>query len=481
LSAFQTTVARINWMLVCLVALLALLLFLGLIDYGYDDPYITYRYARNLQEGKGFVYNAGLRVQSTTTPLYTLLLAFLGRLWPDLPRLSNLISTLSLEIGALFLYLLARRLGQPVVGVGAALLYAISPLLVSTVGAETIFYTTLSLAAFYWYAEERLGLATVFAALAALTRTDGLLVAGALGAHHLITQREIPWRQVFLYGLIVAPWYLCAWAYFGSPFASTLFTKQQQAQMLISDSFWQGFVKLLNNYGQIPLYRLHAPLVVLGIGWVFRARAWHWLPLLLWTGLYFSAYVLLGVSRYFWYYGPLAPAAALLASLGWTTLLRWIAGRWRRARPLVPAAWVLGLLLLLAPQARSLSYRLQHSDPRQAIYRKTGQWLAENTPSGATVGMLEVGIIGYYARRPVVGFAGLIQPEVAAQMGAESTYLHTAEWAVQTYRPDYVVMPNGWLVELTRSEWFREQYGEIARLYATGYRANPVRIYAQGR
>jgi len=45
-----------------------------------DDAYITFRYARNLANGVGFVYNAGERVLGTTTPAYTLLLAALSRL-----------------------------------------------------------------------------------------------------------------------------------------------------------------------------------------------------------------------------------------------------------------------------------------------------------------------------------------------------------------------------------------------------------------
>src|SRR5437879_10308715 len=39
-----------------------------------DDGYITLRYAANLAEGKGFVYNPGEPVWGTTTPLLTLLL-----------------------------------------------------------------------------------------------------------------------------------------------------------------------------------------------------------------------------------------------------------------------------------------------------------------------------------------------------------------------------------------------------------------------
>ena len=37
-----------------------------------DDSYITFRYARNLLAGEGFVYNPGVRLMGTTTPLYTL-------------------------------------------------------------------------------------------------------------------------------------------------------------------------------------------------------------------------------------------------------------------------------------------------------------------------------------------------------------------------------------------------------------------------
>ena len=43
-----------------------------------DDAYITFRYARNILAGLGFVYNPGQTVMGTTTPLYTLLMVMLG-------------------------------------------------------------------------------------------------------------------------------------------------------------------------------------------------------------------------------------------------------------------------------------------------------------------------------------------------------------------------------------------------------------------
>jgi hypothetical protein len=56
-----------------------------------DDAYITFRYARNIASGVGFVYNAGERVLGTTTPAYTLLLAALSRLSATIIRASLIV------------------------------------------------------------------------------------------------------------------------------------------------------------------------------------------------------------------------------------------------------------------------------------------------------------------------------------------------------------------------------------------------------
>ena len=44
-------------------------------SWGNDDAYIGYRYAKNLAEGKGLVFNPGERVEAYTDPLYVVLLA----------------------------------------------------------------------------------------------------------------------------------------------------------------------------------------------------------------------------------------------------------------------------------------------------------------------------------------------------------------------------------------------------------------------
>src|SRR5690349_12456344 len=75
---------------------------------GFDDPFITYRYAEHVARGAGFVYNLGSRVLSTTTPFYTMLLAPVSWMRLDLPLTSNLIGCVSLATGGWALWQLGH-------------------------------------------------------------------------------------------------------------------------------------------------------------------------------------------------------------------------------------------------------------------------------------------------------------------------------------------------------------------------------------
>ena len=114
-----------------------------------DNSYITYRYARNLIGGEGFVYNPGERVQGTTTPLYTFLMAGIGYFagGPQAP-FSNISWILNMVADAATCYLLmiiGRRAGSWVWGSAAALAWAVAPFSVtfSIGGLETSVYVLL--------------------------------------------------------------------------------------------------------------------------------------------------------------------------------------------------------------------------------------------------------------------------------------------------------------------------------------------------
>jgi hypothetical protein len=440
--------------------------------WAYDDPFITYRYADNLSRGLGLVYNPGEQVLSTTTPLFALLLAALRPVWPDLHSLAVLTGALSLAVGGLCLWELASHPRLLFTRWAGLLFYPLFPLVVSTLSSETPLYLALCLGAMVSYKRQRYRLTAMIAALAALTRPDGVLVAVILGLHYIWTQwprqhgwrqrvANLPWHALLIYLGLGLGWVSFAWAYYGSPIPVTLFAKQQQAVVEGSQTFLLGLATILSWYSAWA-YQAEAVLSIPGLVYgLLRLPTMR--RLAVWTGLYFASYALLGVTRYFWYYAPLAPVFILGLGLGIDALAEGLKRilhdeRTREGTTEVVTtmangrvSWVLPgvvLLLLLGGQIGRLWQMHLAADPRFEIYQASGEWLGANTPPEASVGALEVGIIGYYAQRRMVDFAGLIQPEIAEQLGASASYGSAAAWAIERYQPDYLVIHRGRFPEL---------------------------------
>ncbi len=429
-------------------------IFLLRTDWGYDDPFITFRYARNLSQGIGFVYNPGEQILSTTTPLFTLILAAASLFVSNIPKAANLIGALSIAIGALLIFDIAASLKNPLVGWTGLVLYPLSVLLLDTLGSETPLYIAFCLASFCCYFRGRLTMAAGFSALAVLTRPDGILVAVILLADWLIIRRRpVPWKALLVFALILLPWVVFSWLYFGSPIPITLAAKQNQAFMAIGRKFPEHIFAALKQ-SSIPWYSWVLALLALAGGFYVPLRARQWAVFLAWPLLYFISYTALGVSSYFWYYAPLLPGVLVLVGLGLTSLTRGIEAlfdhevqgpTWRDFIPEgIGAAILLALLVPMAVQAVSSSRK---NDSRYPIYRRAGIWLNKNTPLDASVGVLEVGMIGYFSDRFIVDFAGLIQPEIIENMDRQSTYSDLALLASTLYRPDYLVVNEGWLPE----------------------------------
>jgi hypothetical protein len=434
------------------VSIIVVLLTVFFAQHGYDDPYITYRYTRHLLQGKGLVYNVGEPVLSTTAPGYALLLAPLALVCGDIPLMGNALSALGLGLGAMTLFLWARETGHqagddtPWTGGIAGLLLLTFPLCVMSFGSEMGAYLGLTIAGFRAYARKRPVRALAWMAVATLVRPDGALAAALILVHLLVTRRRLPWKSAVAYAIILLPWIVYATWTYGSPLPASLAAKQAQGRMLISDSYLIGAYKMVIGYAQRPLYWLYLLLGALG-AWHLVRRGQTWWPFIAWTACSFLAYVLLGVTRYFWYYVPLVPGALLLVALG----IDWIRARLstvRLGRQLDHRLqWTLStalVALLLAPNLRGLYDWHRHPDARLEVYRQIGQWIDVHLSEAVSVGTIEVGIIGYYSQRRIIDFAGLIQPSVHEQMRPESTYYDTATWAVEQYRPDLLVLRNDW-------------------------------------
>jgi len=161
-------------------------------NYPVDDAFISFRYARNLVEGQGLVWNPGERVEGYSNFLWALLLA--GGMLIGLEPLTTA-SVLSLASYLVLLWL-TYRIGQRVIGsrVGALMATGLTGLSHSITafarsGLETVFVAMLFLAAIEAlernvvgrWSVQRMVVPGIMLTLAVLTRLDaGLLMIWAI-------------------------------------------------------------------------------------------------------------------------------------------------------------------------------------------------------------------------------------------------------------------------------------------------------------
>jgi hypothetical protein len=454
-----------------------------------DDPYVTYRYAENIVAGLGPVYNPGERVLSTTALGYALLLAALSPL-AELPRLSNLLSAVGLGALALALHRLAGRNCHAGSGFAAGLLALASPLLLSTFGLETcLFLGLVAWSAVAWDAG-RWRAAAALIALATVLRSDGALAFAVLAAASALRERRLPLGAAALYAAIVLPYEAALALYYGSPTPTTLAAKVAQATIGGWPDYLGGLAQLVaERLGWTPLFWLAPPLLLLGAAALPRHR-WA-LPLVAWGAAQAVAYQLLGVASYSWYYAPLVPAAALLVGLGADALTGRSVALLRGESPpperrlslrergrttfavLIPVLVVVPLLWAQLVGVRG--QRANTPDPRSLAYESVGRWLDANAAPTERVAVMEVGIMGYYARRPMVDLLGLIRPETIDALRRQDFF-----WTIADTQVEFIVLTGKnplWFQFAEPGHWFHQLYGPVHRVEQPGFWGTPLTVY----
>src|SRR5438067_3399175 len=208
---------RVLWLAAATV-LGALLILLGvehywLHDLKFDDAYIHFRYAENIAQGKGFVYNPGERVLGSGAIPWNLMLAVIAALVPagTLPAAVSVLNYLALLACAALLLAALRELVRPWLGMAiTAALLAQGPLVVSSVGGmETVFLCVLYLVTFLALLRQRYILAGLAAGAAVCFRLESVFLAGITVLAPLLHDRRQLWRALaatLLLPLLVYLW-----------------------------------------------------------------------------------------------------------------------------------------------------------------------------------------------------------------------------------------------------------------------------------
>lgn len=463
-------------------------------DIRLEDALITYRYARQLAVGHGFVFNTDERVLGTTTPVLTLALGLIGAIagvdW--IPLASNLLMMLAAAGAGVMTCLALEALGfgrGPAWLATAALLLNPEMLWMASGGMETPLVLFCMAASLWALAAKRHGAAAAFAGLLVLTRIDGVFwAAGVLGCI-LWQDRAALGRSLTLFGALLVPWFVFAFAYFGSPIPNSIMAKRaighdydiSSLPHLLEHLAWNGpFFAWPFPFARPLGYVAFAT----GAFSILRRRSPPAMRLLVVFPVAFSSALYFGRAPlgFDWYLAPIGYASLLVGAVGVRSVAGPIAFFARRRGwsrwPTAAAAVIIYVVLLGALGRQEALSRRDDQINEDGLRRAVGEWLKDNTPVSAVIAMEAVGYQAYYADRKVIDLAGLVSPAVvdirrASRSNAEAFYR-----VLRDLRPDYLVLRafemdsnahfhGGPLFESTgQMAYFGDHYEEVRRFEA---------------
>jgi len=406
-----------------------------------DDAYIHFQYAKQMALGQPWQYNPGQPISTGATSLiYPFLLAFaywLGFIADSIVWPALFIGAISLVLSAVLIYKITYTLPQsskilpdPWLG-RIALLASLLFLLTGAIpwsylnGMETGLFTLFILAALYNFIKERPVKTALFLALSALSRPEGIFLAGiawlvALG--QFMTNRQ-PYKRLLVWMTIAV--FLSATPYLvniiltGTPVATGAQAKS-----------WLGnvpfvLVDLLRNMGRIYLLILErmtlgflasrpwpvAPgfllLVLAGAVSLWKGKE-RWTVLLV-SGWFFTGTLLAAtLITALWHVGRYqVPFLAILvpfAGVGIGTLLNFVKPGWRTGLAIGILLW--GTLVIgSSAQAVRAYYDAVASTYSQQI--ALADTINHELPDDALVAVHDAGAIRYLGNRNTYDMIGL--------------------------------------------------------------------------
>lgn len=347
-----------------------------------DDAFITLHYAKTLTTSGTWGLFPGVISNSATSPLNVLLLSLISFITgPTVEAPLWLYLLAMLCITFLLLNLSSRVTTSEVYGWLGAVALVFNPLLISTIGLESIIFTALFVLTIYCYQLQNWTMAGVALGLLTLSRPDGILffILFLLFAPDIKTRL----RLVVFYLLSTIPWYLYSWIYLGSLVPDTFFIKTEQGRWWESD-FFNG---ITNAYYYVYPLEIGFSFVFLPLVTLLVRKNIRRVMLLVLIGLaglfHFIGYSLLGVPPFHWYYVPQVITIILLGSLGLGVQYRESCGSWERkmwgaATAVCFLIPVVGMFSILARSNFFTREMPIHSNwATYEQYKEIGLWLKE--------------------------------------------------------------------------------------------------------
>ncbi len=433
----------------------------GTIGFPLDDAWIHQVYARSLATRGEFAFFAGQPSAGSTSPLWALLLSLGYLLRSDFHVWTYFLGTLFIGLSAMALARLAIRVTSLREFAIYYLLFAVFEwhLVWSAMsGMEIPLFVFLSLVLLErYYAHERSWVLGVVAGMLALTRPEGVALAGFVGIgislDHVSSRKyenvSNGWYQrlgafavrvlsyALGFGVVVAPYLAFNLATSGTIFPNTFYAKNAEYAVLFASApLFLRWLQLL-AVPWVGAQILLLPGFIFVVVRLLKNRDYHALIPFAWILALPALYALrLPVAyQHGRYEMPIVPLILLYGIWGTLELFARIKNFVIRTSWGFSIAAVLLAFWIMGANAYATEVAIIDCEMVQ-----TARWVSANVPSGALVAAHDIGALGYYYDRPFIDLAGLVSPEVIPFIRDESRlreYLFSRQTAFVIVFPDW--------------------------------------------
>lgn len=367
-----------------------------------DDTYITLCYVKSILASGTWGFFPNYTTNTASSPLNVILLTLISLLTGPTTDAVILLALICL-LGITFLLtrIAQHMFGSAIFGYLAAVAFICNPLLISTLGLESMLFAMFFIASIYFYITEKWEFLAIALGLLTMTRADGFLFFFVFFIARSKTKHRLAFLALYL--LSITPWYLFSWIKLGSFIPDTFFIKKAQGAW-DTWNFLNGWLLYYKTYPlQTILSVVFLPFTLLpwfkGVEKMQKVVA---ITILL-ALVHFLGYALLGVPPYHWYYTPEITAVILLGGLGLghsyrnNHVKKWGA---KTTRGLIITCFIippLGMFYMLSAKHFVIREMPIHTNwATQEQYKKIGLSLKKSAAGNVIAAPGEIGTLAFY-------------------------------------------------------------------------------------
>lgn len=312
-------------------------------------------------------------------------------------------------------------------------------------------------------------------ALAILTRPDAVIIALLVFIYWWNRNGFYPAVRFTMVSIMVTlPWLIFSTIYFGSFVPQSVITKMHTSDIVnmprilgmkaqladMARTYWGRIFDPDNILAQIVVNLLPFLILVL-IGVRKKMSKYNWIIFGI-PAVYFIFFSISNPIMFPWYLSQLEPFWILISFIGFTVVFERVKNKF--------VASLLIAMILVGPAYYWVG-RLQASTYNDKInsYMEMASYLNVNIKPDDTVGLDNIGVVGFYTKANIIDFFGLVNDYAAGfypitDSCADKNLLYSEPLALVKFKtPDWVILAGKEENEpcFNQSQWFKSNYARV--------------------